>query len=99
MVQLLRWPAVFAVLTIAVAILYRYAPSIVIPWRWIIAGAVVFTLGWLIATAALGWYAANVADYGATYGSLGAVIVLMFWFYVTSAPAPGRCGDHRGPGT
>ena len=43
-----------------------------------------FTLGWLIATAALGWYAANVADYGATYGSLGAVIVLMFWFFVTS---------------
>ena len=37
-----------------------------------------------IATAALGWYAANVADYGATYGSLGAVIVLMLWFYVTA---------------
>jgi len=85
MVQLLRWPAVFAVLTIAVAILYRYAPSIVIPWRWIIAGAAFFTIGWLIATAALGWYAGNVADYGATYGSLGAVIVLMLWFFVTSA--------------
>ena len=83
--QLLRWPAVFVVLTIAVAILYRYAPSIVIPWRWIAAGSVAFTLGWLLATAALGWYAANVADYGATYGSLGAVIVLMLWFYLTSA--------------
>jgi membrane protein len=83
--QLLRWPAVFVVLTIAVAILYRYGPSIVIPWRWILAGSVAFTLGWLLATAALGWYAANVADYGATYGSLGAVIVLMLWFYLTSA--------------
>ena len=83
--QLLRWPAVFVVLTIAVAILYRYAPSIVIPWRWIAAGSVAFTLGWLLATAALAWYAANVADYGATYGSLGAVIVLMLWFYLTSA--------------
>ena len=82
-VQLLRWPAVFLVLSIAVAILYRYAPSIVVPWRWIAVGAVVFTLGWLIATAALGWYAANIADYGATYGSLGAVIVLMLWFFVT----------------
>ena len=84
-VQLLRWPAVFAVLTIAVAILYRYAPSIVVPWRWIVVGATFFTLGWLLATAALGWYAGNVADYGATYGSLGAVIVLMLWFFVTSA--------------
>jgi membrane protein len=84
-IQLLRWPAVFAALTIAVAILYRYAPSIVIPWRWILAGAAFFTIGWLVATAVLGWYAGNVADYGATYGSLGAVVVLMLWFYVTSA--------------
>jgi membrane protein len=84
-VQLLRWPAVFVVLTAAVAILYRYAPSIVVPWRWIIAGAALFTVGWIVATAALGFYAGNVADYGATYGSLGAVIVLMLWFYVTAA--------------
>jgi membrane protein len=83
-VQLLRWPAVFLVLTIAVAILYRYAPSVVIPWRWIAVGAAAFSLGWLVATAALGWYAGNVADYGATYGSLGAVIVLMLWFYVSA---------------
>jgi membrane protein len=76
---------VFLVLTGAVAILYRYAPSIVVPWRWILVGAAVFTLGWLIATTALGFYAANVANYGATYGSLGAVIVLMLWFYVTAA--------------
>ena len=85
LVQLLRWPAVFLGLTLAVAILYRYAPSVVVPWRWIAVGAVVFTLGWLVATAALGWYAGNVADYGATYGSLGAVIVLMLWFYLTAA--------------
>jgi membrane protein len=84
-IQLLRWPAVFVVLTFAVAILYRYAPSVVVPWRWILAGAALFTLGWLVATAGLGWYASNVADYGATYGSLGAVIVLMLWFYVTGA--------------
>ena len=82
--QLLRFPAVFAALTLAVAILYRYAPSIVIPWRWILLGAGAFTIGWLLATAVLGWYVGNVADYGATYGSLGAVIVLMLWFYITS---------------
>jgi membrane protein len=84
-VQLMRWPAVFVVLTAAVAILYRYAPSVVVPWRWILVGAAAFTVGWIVATAGLGFYAANVADYGATYGSLGAVIVLMLWFYVTAA--------------
>ncbi|HEX5014773.1 MAG TPA: YihY/virulence factor BrkB family protein [Candidatus Limnocylindrales bacterium] len=83
--QLLRWPAVFLVLTAAVAILYRYAPSIVVPWRWIAVGAAGFTVGWIVATAALGFYVANVANYGVTYGSLGAVIVLMLWFYVTAA--------------
>jgi membrane protein len=85
LLQVLRWPAVFLVLTAAVAILYRYAPSIVVPWRWILVGAGTFTLGWIVATAGLGFYAANVANYGATYGSLGAVIVLMLWFYVTAA--------------
>ena len=83
--QLLRWPAVFIALTAAVAVLYRYGPSVVVPWRWLFLGAGAFTLGWLIATAALGFYIGNVADYGATYGALGAVIVLMLWFYVTAA--------------
>jgi membrane protein len=83
--QILRWPAVFVVLTAAVAILYRFAPSIVVPWRWILVGAAFFTIGWLVATTALGFYAANVANYGATYGSLGAVIVMMLWFYVSAA--------------
>jgi membrane protein len=84
-IGVLRWPAVFIGLVAAVAVLYRYAPSIVVPWRWIIVGACVFALGWLIATAAFGFYVANVADYGATYGSLGAVVVLMTWFYLTAA--------------
>jgi membrane protein len=82
---ILRWPAVLAVLTAAAAILYRYAPSVTVPWRCIIAGAGMFALGWLAATAILGFYVGNVADYGATYGSLGAVIILMTWFYVTAA--------------
>ncbi len=84
-VQIVRWPADFIGLVAAVAVLYRYAPSIVVPWRWILVGACVFTLGWLIATAGFGFYVANVANYGATYGSLGAVVVLMTWFYLTAA--------------
>lgn len=81
----LRWPGVFLVLTVAVSILYRYGPSVAVPWRWIVTGASAFAAGWLVATAGLGYYAGSVADYGATYGSLGAVIVLMLWFYVTAA--------------
>ena len=83
--QLLRWPAVFVMLTAAAAILYRYAPSVVVPWRGILAGAAIFALGFLVATAAIGFYATHVANYGATYGSLGGVIVMMLWFYGTAA--------------
>ena len=85
LVQLLRWPAVFAVLVFAVAIVYRYGSSVVVPWRWIAAGAVAFAVGWVLATALLAFYVTNIADYGSTYGSLGGVIVLMLWFYVTAA--------------
>jgi membrane protein len=85
LLQLLRWPVVFLVLVAAVAVLYRYASSVVVPWRWIGLGAAAFAFGWVLATAALAFYAMNVADYGATYGSLGGVIAMMLWFYVTAA--------------
>lgn len=82
--QVLRWPAVLAVVTLAVALLYRFAPNVVVPWRWIMLGSVVFSLAFLVTTAVVGFYAANVADFGATYGTLGGVIVLMLWFYITA---------------
>jgi membrane protein len=85
LLSVLRWPVIFLVLTGAVAILYRYGPSVAVPWRWTVAGAATFSAGWLAATAILGFYIGNVADYGATYGSLGAVIVLMTWFFATAA--------------
>jgi membrane protein len=85
LVQLLRWPAVFGILVVAVAILYRYAPNVVVPWRWILVGSATFAIGWLVATALLGVYVDRFANLGAMYGSLGSVVVLMLWFYVTAA--------------
>jgi membrane protein len=77
-------PAVIVGLGAAVALVYRYGPTIVVPWRWILAGAAVFTVAWVGATLGLAWYVGNIADYGATYGSLGGVIVLMLWFYLSA---------------
>ena len=84
LIQLLRWPAVGILLTLAVAVIYRYAPNIVVPWRWVLTGSAVFTLAWVLATAALSFYVTRIANYGATYGSLAGVIVLMVWFYMTA---------------
>jgi membrane protein len=82
--QVLRWPLVFVLLVMATSILYRYAPNIAAPWRAILTGATAFAVGWLLATFAFAIYVANFSSYGATYGSLGSVIVLMIWFYLTA---------------
>jgi membrane protein len=84
LIQLLRWPIVFALLVAAVAVLYRFAPNLRVRWRWVLLGATTFTIGWLIATAGFGFYVANFGNYGATYGALSSVIVLMLWFYLTA---------------
>lgn len=67
------------------AVLYRCAPNKPSPgWNAIMPGAVLFATGWMVATAAFAFYAANFGSYNATYGSLGAVVVLITWFYATA---------------
>lgn len=83
--QLLRWPLVLVILTAAVAVLYRYGPNVIVPWRWILAGSATFAVGWLIATAVLGLYIALSGALGASYGSITGLIVIMLWVYATSA--------------
>lgn len=49
-----------------------------------VKGAAPFALGWVVASAAFGYYAANFGNYNATYGSLGAVVVLLIWLYMSA---------------
>jgi membrane protein len=68
-----------------VATLYRYGPSRDEPkWRWLTPGAIFATLGWVAMTFAFGLYTANFANYNATYGALGAVVVLLMWMYLSA---------------
>jgi membrane protein len=82
--KLLQWPVVFVLVAIALALLNYFAPDAEQDWEWITPGAVLSTLLWLIASLAFKIYLSNVADYNATYGSLGGVIVLMLWFYLSA---------------
>ena len=67
-----------------IALLYRYGPSRnLAQWRWITPGSVVAALVWLTASVLFSWYLANFANYTATYGSLGAVIGVMTWLYIS----------------
>jgi membrane protein len=80
-----RWPALAIMLLLALAILYRYAPSRRSPkWRWISVGSVVATLTWMIGSGLLSYYLSNFGHYDATYGSLGAAIALMIWMWMST---------------
>jgi len=82
-ISLLRWPLVFGLLVLAATVVYRVGPNLTPSWRSAATGAVLFAVGWLLATVGFALYVANVADYGATYGTLGGVMVLMVWLYLT----------------
>lgn len=82
--SLLRWPIAAALLVAAVSALLRYAPCYRTPWRPAAIAAMVFAVVWLAVTYGFGLYVARFASYGATYGALAGVIVLMLWFYLTA---------------
>ncbi len=79
-----RIPVVLVLIAIAVGLVYWSAPNAGLPFRWVTRGAGLFVVTWIVATIAFGFYVANFASYNATYGSLGAVIVLMTWLYLSS---------------
>ena len=80
----LRWPLAVALVAVAIALINYFAPDVEQDWEWITPGALVATVLWLIVSVGFKIYVARFSDYNATYGSLGGVIVLMLWFYISS---------------
>ncbi|WP_234024794.1 YihY/virulence factor BrkB family protein [Tsuneonella amylolytica] len=67
------------------ALLYRYGPARDHPkWRWLTPGSIFFALGWIALTIGFGIYVSRFGSYGATYGSLSAVVVLLTWIYLSA---------------
>ena len=80
-----RWPAMFLVLTAAIALIYRYGPSReTARWRWITWGSAIAALLWIGVSGAFSWYAANFGKFNETYGSLGAIIGFMTWLWISA---------------
>ncbi|MEZ5763715.1 MAG: YihY/virulence factor BrkB family protein [Xanthobacteraceae bacterium] len=80
-----RWPLVWLIVALGLAVLYRFGPtdSLNPKWRWISWGSAVASLLWILASALFSYYAANFGSYNATYGSLGAAIGLMTWMWIS----------------
>jgi membrane protein len=74
----------FGIAIVSLAVLYRHGPSRSVPkWRWITPGSAAAAFIWLIGSALFSWYVANWGDYSATYGSLGTIVGVMMWIYLS----------------
>ncbi|HYC46563.1 MAG TPA: YihY/virulence factor BrkB family protein [Burkholderiales bacterium] len=83
--MIVRWPLAVFLLLLAVALVYWAAPNAKVPFRIITPGAVLAVTAWIAASVAFGFYVANFASYNKTYGSMGAVIVLLLYFFISAA--------------
>ena len=81
--RIVQWPLAFLLVSTAVGLVYYFAPDAEQDWVWITPGAIAGTLLWVIVSLAFKYYVANFADYNATYGAVGGVIVLLLWFYIS----------------
>ena len=83
--SLARWPVIAGLAVVALAILYRWGPSrAAAKFRWITPGAAVATALWLAGSVAFSIYVENFGSYNETYGSVGAVVILLLWFFVSA---------------
>ena len=82
---ILQWPLLIVVVMIGLAVLYRYAPNRRIPrWQWVSPGAIVATVLWLLGSLGFTVYVAHFNSYDKTYGSLGGVVVMLTWLYLSA---------------
>jgi membrane protein len=81
----LRIPAAILLMMLAVALIYYFFPNVDQPFRIVSPGSVFAVLAWLLATVAFSFYVSNFGNYNATYGSIGGIIALMFYFFISAA--------------
>ena len=80
-----KWPVLLGVVILMIAILYYAAPNVKLPgFRWITVGGLVAVFLWLVASAAFAFYVANFGSYDKTYGTLGGIVSLLVWVWISN---------------
>ncbi|MCA1847751.1 MAG: YihY/virulence factor BrkB family protein, partial [Actinobacteria bacterium] len=79
-----RWPVALFFMVLTVALLYYFAPDVEQPFRWITPGGLIGVLLWVLASVGFNFYVSNFGSYNKTYGSIGAVIILLLYLYISS---------------
>jgi len=82
--RLVEWPLTFFVMFLSYSLIYYFGPDLAErKWYWVTPGSAIGVVLWLVASVGFRIYLHFFNSYSATYGSLGAVIVLMLWLYIT----------------
>lgn len=82
--KILQWPVSFAAMFLSFSIVYYFAPDLEERrWYWVTPGAAAGVILWLLSSLGFRVYLHFFNSYSATYGSLGAVVILMLWLYIT----------------
>jgi membrane protein len=82
--KIVQWPIVLLFILVAFNLIYFFGPDIKEQsWRWVTPGAAIAVLLWLLVSFGFRLYLSFFNSYSATYGSLGALIIMMLWFYLT----------------
>jgi len=76
-------PVAMTFALIGIALVYKLAPAAKQEWRWVTPGSAVALVLWLALSLSLRFYVTHFGNYNATYGSIGGVILLMLWLYLT----------------
>jgi membrane protein len=80
-----KWPVMLVLVMTIVAVLYYSTPNVRLRgFKWVTPGSVVAVVVWLIASALFAFYVANFGSYDKTYGTLGGVIVMLIWLWITN---------------
>jgi membrane protein len=80
-----KWPAMAAIFLAMIAVLYYASPNVKLRgFKWVTPGSLVAIAVWAIASAAFALYVANFGSYDKTYGTLGGLVVLLVWFWITN---------------
>src|SRR4051794_38290077 len=80
-----KWPVMLLAVIVMIALLYHAAPNVKLPgFKWVTPGAIFALVIWLVASLLFAFYVANFGSYDKTYGTLGGLVVLLVWLWITN---------------
>jgi membrane protein len=85
LISIAAWPILIVMVLVGLSIVYRFGPSRrPARWRWVSGGAILATVLWLIGSLLFTFYVTKFGNYNETYGSVGAIVILLMWFLLSS---------------